>query len=97
MDNIQQLIIICQKMHSEGKTPSVGMLRSKAPFKASVTDAIEAIKRFNASRKSELGSQHVPTTNKETHESALERRVIILEQEVAALKQSLSALLNKPK
>ncbi|WDT87075.1 hypothetical protein [Alteromonas sp. 009811495] len=97
MDNIQQLIIICQKMHSEGKTPSVGMLRSKAPFKASVTDAIEAIKRFNASKKSELGSQHVPTKNKETHESALERRVIILEQEVAALKQSLSALLNKPK
>jgi hypothetical protein len=94
-NNINQLIIICQKMHEEGKTPSVGILRSKAPFKVSVTEAIDAIKRFNA-------STPPPQTKTLQHEMqpgdnsvSLATRVDALEREVASLKASLAALLSE--
>ena len=46
-NNLQQLMIVCQQMAKSGTPPSVGLLRARAPFKVSVTQAIEAIKRFN--------------------------------------------------
>ncbi len=89
-DNIHKLILLCQSMNKEGAKPSVGMLRSKAPFKVSVTEAIEAIKRYNASNPATL------TQNDATKEAAapqnLTARVEALEEEVASLKQALANL-----
>ena len=81
-DNIQKLVLLCHKMQQEGVTPSVGMLRSKAPFKVSVTEAIETIKRFNV----------VATNNAE---QALSERVAQLENEVELLKRSLSDVIKQ--
>lgn len=92
-DNLHRLILLCQQMHQEGKSPSVGMLRSKAPFKVSVTEAIEAIKRFNASQPSKLQPAS-PSTNSPPVER-LESRVANLEKEVAELKLVLHQLLKK--
>ena len=93
-NTINQLIIICQKMHEEGKTPSVGILRSKAPFKVSVTEAIDAIKRFNASspRAQTTNSQH--DTQPGDDSVSLATRVDALEREVETLKASLADLLR---
>ncbi|MAI38568.1 hypothetical protein [Alteromonas sp.] len=93
-NTINQLIIICQKMHEEGKTPSVGILRSKAPFKVSVTEAIDAIKRFNAStpRAQTKNSQH--DTQLGDDSVSLATRVDALEREVETLKASLADLLR---
>ncbi len=92
--NVQQLVMLCHKMDKEGKTPSVGMLRSKAPFKASVTEAIEAIKRFNMSQKdaSSLGSSATKVSGLASE--SLEQRVEALEKEVAALKRALNDVLQ---
>ena len=92
-DNLQRLTLLCQQMHQEGKSPSVGMLRSKAPFKVSVTEAIEAIKRFNASQPS-TAKPATPSTNSSLAGN-LESRVTDLEQEVAELKLALQKLLQK--
>ena len=97
--NLQQLHVLCLQMHKEGKTPSVGILRAKAPFKVSVTEAIEAIKRFNAHKpklevsKDENVAQHNPVAT--TDESGnLHARVETLEKEVAELKRALHQITN---
>jgi hypothetical protein len=95
-DNLQQLVVICQKMYDEGKTPSVGMLRSKAPFKVSVTEAIEAIKRFNASKKITPSASSNDKDDEMTR-NTLVQRVEALEKEVSELKQTLNAIVSKTK
>lgn len=92
-DNLHRLAMLCQQMCQEGKSPSVGMLRSKAPFKVSVTEAIEAIKRFNTSQPS-TEKPTAPFTNSTPVEN-LESRVTNLEKEVSELKLALHKLLQK--
>ncbi|TKB04857.1 hypothetical protein E5672_01835 [Alteromonas portus] len=97
--NLQQLHVLCLQMHQEGKTPSVGILRAKAPFKVSVTEAIEAIKRFNAQKpaldvpsEGNVSQQNpIPTTDKSVN---LHARVEALEKEVAELKRALHQISN---
>ena len=91
-DNLNRLILLCQQMYQQGKSPSVGMLRSKAPFKVSVTEAIEAIKRFNANQPS-TAKPTAPSTNSAPAEN-LESRVTNLEKEVTELKLALHKLLQ---
>lgn len=86
-------------MHKEGKTPSVGILRAKAPFKVSVTEAIEAIKRFNAhkpklevSNEENVSQQNPVATTDES--SNLHTRIETLEKEVAELKRALHQIIN---
>lgn len=93
-NTINQLIIICQKMHEEGKAPSVGMLRSKAPFKVSVTEAIDAIKRFNANTPTIQARKFQHETQSENESLSLATRVDALERDVETLKASLAALLR---
>ena len=91
-DNLHRLTLLCQHMYQEGKSPSVGLLRSKAPFKVSVTEAIEAIKRFNASQPS-TAKPTAPLTISAPVEN-LESRVTNLEKEVTELKLALNQLLQ---
>ena len=98
--NLQQLHALCLQMHNEGKTPTVGILRAKAPYKVSVTEAIEAIKRFNANKpavdRNESGS--LPPQVSELPSSAtrhLHERIEVLEKEVTELKQIVQQLVNK--
>ena len=97
--NLQQLHVLCLQMHKEGKTPSVGILRAKAPFKVSVTEAIEAIKRFNAHKpklevsKDENVAQHNPVATTDEIGN-LHARVESLEKEVAELKRTLHQIIN---
>ena len=97
--NLQQLHVLCLQMHKEGKTPSVGILRAKAPFKVSVTEAIEAIKRFNAHKpklevsKDENVAQHNPVATTD-EVGNLHARVESLEKEVAELKRALQQIIN---
>ena len=97
--NLQQLHVLCLQMYQEGKTPTVGILRSKAPFKVSVTEAIEAIKRFNAHKpqldatgKEALSEQN--TSLNLRRPDSLQTRVETLEKEVAELKQALLQMMN---
>ena len=87
-------------MHNEGKTPTVGILRAKAPYKVSVTEAIEAIKRFNANKpavkRNESGS--LPPQVSELPSSAtrhLYERIEVLEKEVTELKQIVQQLVKE--
>ena len=97
--NLQQLYILCLQMHKEGKTPSVGILRARAPFKVSVTEAIEAIKRFNAHKPkldvpSEKEDSQQNSTNSAGQVSTLQARVETLEKEVAELKRVLNEVIS---
>lgn len=94
-DNIHRLILLCQSMHEAGSAPSVGMLRSKAPFKVSVTEAIEAIKRFNASKPVARADKTTTSTSESPKSEALSIRVAALEKEVTELKQQLTALMER--
>ena len=93
------LHVLCLQIHKEGKTPSVGILRAKAPFKVSVTEAIEAIKRFNAHKpklevsKDENVAQHNPVATTDELGN-LHARVESLEKEVAELKRTLHQIIN---
>lgn len=85
---IQDLVAICRVLASEGKTPSVGLLRAKAPGKVSVSEAISAIRYFN-------NSQGLPSADEKPEPKpvttlALEKRVIALENAVATLEARLA-------
>ncbi|GFD95906.1 hypothetical protein KUL156_06510 [Alteromonas sp. KUL156] len=96
--NLQQLNALCLQIHKEGKPLSVGILRAKAPFKVSVTEAIEAVKRFNAHKPS-IDKQRDNGSEKRNVDLPLSRgdlyaRIDSLEKEVAELKQVLHKLLS---
>ena len=91
-NNLQQLMIVCQQMAESGTPPSVGLLRARAPFKVSVTQAIEAIKRFNAANGT--ASKQVTEKPKETIAS-LTKRVQSLEKTVEKLLETIQQLSEK--
>lgn len=82
-------MIVCQQMVQKGTSPSVALLRAKAPFKASVTEAIEAIKHFNAAN----GASDPASINGKDVETivSLSKRVAELEQQMTMLQQRLEA------
>ena len=89
-DVIQQLVMLSHQLHQQGLQPSVGLLRSKAPMKVSVTQAIDAIKRFNASDKAPA-----PATARASDAGtidALQKRVETLEAALAVMEQRLDKL-----
>lgn len=87
-DQSQQLVMICHKMHQEGLQPGVGLLRARAPFKVSVTQAIDAIKAWNASSKMPA----TPASDAGDRVAALEKRVSEMESAIAILEQRLAQL-----
>ncbi|MBU3022108.1 hypothetical protein [Aestuariibacter sp. A3R04] len=87
-DIIQKLVMVCHQMERDGLTPSVGLLRNKAPFKVSVTQAIEAVKSFNASRKRPV--VNTDTTESPNNLALLEKRITQLEAAVQILEQRLA-------
>ena len=87
-DVIQQLVMLSHQLHQQGLQPSVGLLRSKAPMKVSVTQAIDAIKRFNASDKAPAPAKADDARSID----ALQKRVDTLEAAVAVLEQRLNKL-----
>ncbi|MBJ2128112.1 hypothetical protein JC525_04100 [Alteromonas sp. IB21] len=98
--NLQHLHALCLQMHNEGKTPTVGILRAKAPFKVSVTEAIEAIKRFNANKPAldrHEGSASAPPHPElpPSRSDHLYERIENLEKEVDELKRVLQQLVNE--
>lgn len=91
MQDRETLTQICRDIAAEGMTPGVGLLRARAPFKISVAQAIEAIKAYKhgkpASKKDE-------TVAAQTHQQALEARVIALEERVHQLEARLQQALE---
>jgi len=86
-NNLQQLMIVCQQMVQSGTPPSVALLRARAPFKVSVTEAIDAIKHFNAAN----GKNQSITNNEVPNDTiaSLAKRVTQLEQRLAAIQKQL--------
>ncbi|MDO6565466.1 hypothetical protein Q4561_00200 [Alteromonas sp. 1_MG-2023] len=100
-NNLQQLMIVCQQMHQNGTTPSVALLRAKAPFKVSVAEAIGAIKHFNATSGAaktvsslDTGAPHDTNSpdDKDTETVvSLSKRVKLLEEQIRLLQKQLDA------
>ncbi len=90
LDLIQKLVIFCHQIAKEGKQPSVALLRAKAPMKVSVTNAIEAMKRYNASHKMPVeGEQPASEVDRI---ALLEKRVTQLENALTVMEQRLNKL-----
>lgn len=89
-DPIQQLVMLCHTMRQQGQQPSVGLLRTKAPFKVSVTQAIDAIKQFNGSAQPPAPQQTPPDSSGNI--AALEKRIAALEAGISVLEERLSRL-----
>lgn len=89
-DLIQKLVMFCHQIANEGGTPSIALLRAKAPFKVSVTQAIDAVKAYQASSK----KPPTDSRNKDETVARLEKRVATLESAVAMLEKRLSDLQN---
>ena len=85
----QALILLCQSLAAEGKKPSVGLLRSKATFKVSVTDAIEAIKYYNAQQPKDVTNERAKVAEQRSTVS-LEERVVALENRNKQLEERLA-------
>ncbi len=94
-DPVQQLVMLCHKLQKEGVPPTIAMLRAKAPFTVSVTQAIEAVKAFKGSR--QVPTQDDPPARSESGQlQAMEKRIVQLEEAVALLEQRLAQVLAKP-
>lgn len=87
-DIVQKLVMVCHQMENAGITPSVGLLRNKAPFKVSVTQAIDAIKNYNSSRKKPVSEPAMAASNSDI--ACLEKRIAQLEAAVQILEQRLA-------
>ncbi|MDC8830387.1 hypothetical protein [Alteromonas gilva] len=81
------LVTLCHTLAAQGQTPGVGLLRSKAPFKVTVLDAIEAIKTFN--QQYQAAPSPADISDKEKI-SQLEKRVKQLEDALVVMESRLA-------
>jgi len=91
-DNLQTLTIICDQLTQSGVTPSVGLLRAKAPFKVSVPEAIDAIKRYKSAHGKKTPGVTESNAVTTDENSDLSHRVSTLEQQVKLLQRQLAEL-----
>jgi len=87
-----QLFALCQQLYQQGTTPNIALLRAKAPGKVSITQAIDAIKRFNSAAKPALKEAGSPPTEAQKIQS-LEKRVAELEAAITVLEQRISSVI----
>ena len=95
-NNTQYIEQLCRELRSDGKTPSVGLVRSRATKKLAVREVIEVLKHWKDNSQSQDGIQTTPEINPSPSQS-LEERVEQLETEVFELKNQLKSLLNNPR
>jgi|GEM_PF-3523263 hypothetical protein len=91
-DNLQTLTIICDQLSRSGVTPTVGLVRSKAPFKVSVPEAIDAIKRYKSAHGNRVSDVAETNTVSTDEKSDLSHRVSTLEEQVKVLQRQLAQL-----
>lgn len=90
-DSVQQLVMLCHKLQKEGVPLTIAMLRAKAPFTVSVTQAIAAVKAFKGSRQAPE-EDSTPVHSQTDQLQAMEKRIVELEEAVALLEQRLQQL-----
>ncbi|MFS1703027.1 hypothetical protein FJ444_01990 [Aestuariibacter sp. GS-14] len=91
-EKFESLFAICISLAEAGQSPSVGLLRGKAPFRVSVLEAIEVIKRFNQHQQLEANKPKTLTDQQRIKE--LEARVAQLEQAIGVMESRLAKLDN---
>ncbi len=91
MSNVSgnDLLTVCYELEQEGQQPTVALLRSRAPGKVGVAQAIDIIRQFKRSAPAPSAAKNsTPATTTAT----LEQRVAELESAVAVLEKRLAAL-----
>ena len=88
----QEIITICQQLHSEGKTPSVALIKSRLSGPVSMPIIISAIKSWKNNPKQQVTD--TLTRPKENHPT-LEDRVAKLEDQVNDLLKVIDSLNRK--
>ncbi|MEW9797657.1 hypothetical protein [Alteromonas sp. CYL-A6] len=84
----EQLAAVCAELRQKGLPLSVALVRSRAPFPVSITEAIETIKRVKNG-----STTPAPVPEKSASLSrvdALEQRIETLEARLAQLEQQLA-------
>ncbi len=103
--DILEIIKICQVLTSEGKNPTVALIKARMSGPKPLPLIISALKQFQSNPKQfmdELADNHdteeLPLSFADTsglsHE-ALIKRVLVLESEVATLKSAIFELENR--
>ena len=91
-EKFETLFAVCKSLAEAGQTPSVGILRGKAPFKVSVLEAIEVIKRFNQHQQLEAEKPAPKALSDKERIVELEARVSQLEQAIGVIEARLAKL-----
>ena len=92
--NRQYIESLCQDIQQKGKTPTVGLIRSRTTIKLSVKEVIEGLKYWKANPESDTSSQPSPNVSDNNDQQTLENRVTELERQVIELQQQLENLIN---
>ena len=103
MQNLQDLLLLCDRLSTKGVTPSVAMLRAKANNALTLPQAIKVIQRYNSGERAKTISTKRDSTavkSSEKNNLTLEQRIVALEEQNKQLNDRLSAVeysLNKLK
>jgi hypothetical protein len=93
MNNNQQYIIsLCQQLVKDGKTPTVALVRNRAQRSLSIPDVIKGLQNWQHSPRQ---SVHLPDDTSgdiKQPPASLEKRVVLLEQQVLQLTTALAAI-----
>ncbi|QPG05022.1 hypothetical protein IT774_12845 [Salinimonas marina] len=91
MSNVSanDLLTLCNKLKQEGQQPTVALLRSRAPGKVGVAQAINIIRQFKHRHPAPTAATNQTSA---TTTATLEQRVTELEAAVAVLEKRLAAL-----
>lgn len=92
----RNLLIICQNLAKQGKTPSVALLKAKAPKNFHLSELVSAVQHWKANPELALQEvdEKVDTTQsnqviEEMSKAELTQRVLQLEERLTMLEQQL--------
>ncbi|MFT6895661.1 MAG: hypothetical protein ACJA13_000058 [Paraglaciecola sp.] len=98
MSNNQQYIVsLCQQLVKDGKKPTVALVRNRAQRSLAIPDVIKGLQNWQHSPQQSVQlPDDMPGEIKEPSTS-LEKRVVLLEQQVLQLSAALAALTSHKK
>ncbi|MFQ3235838.1 MAG: hypothetical protein ACI9C4_001401 [Paraglaciecola sp.] len=98
MSNNQLYIAsLCQQLVKDGKTPTVALVRSRAQRPLSIPEVIKGLQNWQHSPQQSVSLPDDMPGEIKDPPASLERRVMLLEQQVLQLTNALAAIANKNK
>lgn len=95
MSNVDYIVNLCTEISSQGKTPSVALIKNMSPRALAIPEVVKGLQYWKNNSNIRPTTANAPIDTTASSEQSLSQRVAKLEEQVATLTQQLANLVDK--